>query len=198
MDGCGNNVVIPLQKLLCLLRRKQLQQALHQPPRVTITNGEVFRRTSLGNGRHIHPVGNEFPQHGIDHARRPGPTVSAAHLHRLVHGGPMGYFIHKQNLIAADAQNIADHRLQSMCLLHAVAGNIVVQKGAVLHHAVGQPCSQGRLTALQPVFGNGTLEAAVGPGVSPLDLHQNLQRRVPGGKFSVLAHFSVSIGWPRR
>ena len=63
LDGCGNNVVIPLQKLLCLLRRKQLQQALHQPPRVTITNGEVFRRTSLGNGRHIHPVGNEFPQH---------------------------------------------------------------------------------------------------------------------------------------
>ena len=198
VNGSGNDLVVPPQELLRLLRRQNLQQSFYQPQRVTVSDGQIFRRTAAAYLRHIHPVCHKFPQHSVDHAGRPGPSVPPAHLHRLIYGGTMGDLVHEQDLIPADAQDIADHRLQLMGLLHTVAGDIVVQQCSILDHAIGKSCGQGSLPALQPIFGNGALEAAVGPGIGPLHLHQYLQRRVPGGHFSILTHFPVSMGWPRR
>ena len=106
----------------------------------------------------------------------------------------MGNLVHKQYLVPANAQNIADHRFQLVRLLHTIAGNIIVQQRAVLYHTIAQTGSKCRFAALQPVFGNGTLEASVGPGVGPLHLHQYLQGSIPGSKFLSFTHFPISTG----
>ena len=91
----GHDLIIAPQKLLRLLRRQDLQQALHQPQRMAVSNGQILRRAAAADLRHIHPVRHKFTQHGVDHARRAGSSVPSAHLHRFVYGSAVGDLVHK-------------------------------------------------------------------------------------------------------
>ena len=187
LDGGGHHLIIQPQEALRFLRTQQVDQPFHQPLGMAVADGQIVRR-STGQRRHIHPVSHKFPQHGVDHAGRLGAVGTAGHLHRLVHRSVMGDLIHKQDLVTADAQNVANDALQLFCLLGAVAADVVIQQHLVLHHAVAQTGGQRRLTTVQLIFGNGALETAVRPCIGTVDLHQHFQRHVTGARLSLLFH----------
>ena len=141
---------------------------------------------------------HEPPQHSVDHTGGLGPSPAAGHLHRLVDGSPVGYLIHKQDLVAADAQDAPDHRLQPLRLLGAPAADVVVQQHAVLHNAVAQAGGKGSVPAVQPVLGNEPPQGLVGPGVGLIHLHQRVQGYIPGAALLPGRHASTCRGWPRR
>ena len=198
LDAGGNGVVVQPQELLGLIGADQVQQPQHQPLGMAIPQGQVVRRGPLGQVRHIHPVLHKPPQHGVDHTGGLGPPVAAGHLHRLVDGGPVGHPVHKQYLIAADAQDAADHRLQPLRLLGAPAADVIVQQHPVLHHPIAQAGGKGRVPAVQPVLGDQTAQGLIGPGVGLVHLHQRIQGHIPGAALLPGAHASTCRGWPRR
>ena len=102
LDGGGNDGVVAAEIFLCLLRAQNVDEPRHQPPGMAVPQRQVIRRAAAGQLRHIQPVGNKFPQHRIDHACRLGAAMTLGHLHRLVNGGAVGNFIHKQYLIGTD------------------------------------------------------------------------------------------------
>ena len=124
--------------------------------------------------------------------------MALGHLHRLIDGGAMRDLIHKQDLISADPQDIQDQRLQPLRLLRAPQTDIVVQIHAVLDHAVGDTAGQCCVAAVQAVFGDGPLQAAVRPCVGTGDAQQHLQRGIAGIALSLLVHTFVFTGWPAR
>ena len=193
-----DDLVVALEKLLRLLPPDLIQKPLHQPLRMAVAHGEIPRRRVLRKSGHIQPVGHKFSQHRVDQTGRLGAAVALDHLHRLIHRSPVGDLVHKQDLIGPDPQNIQNDRLQMVGPLGTVTPDIVIQQHPVLDHAIGEPGGQSGVPAVQPVFGNGTLQAAVGPGVGAGYLHQNLQRRIPGCGILFLVHRVTSTGWPAR
>ena len=198
LDTGGHGVVIQPQKCLGLIRPHQVQQPQHQPLGMAVPQGEIVRRGPFRQVRHIHPMLHEPPQHSVDHTGGLGPSPAAGHLHRLVDGSPVGYLIHKQDLVAADAQDAPDHRLQPLRLLGAPAANVVVQQHAVLHNAVAQAGGKGSVPAVQPVLGNEPPQGLVGPGVGLIHLHQRVQGYISGAALLPGRHASTCRGWPRR
>lgn len=194
LDGGGDDLVVHPKVVLCLLCAHHVDEAAHQPLGMAVPHGQVIRCRALGQRRHIHPVGDELPQHRVDHTGSLGAAPALGHLHRLIDGGAVGDLIHKQDLIPADPQNVQDHRLQTVRLLAAPAAYIVVQQTAVLDNAVSKACAKRRLPAVQSVFRNGALQAAVRPRIGAADLHQHLQRRVTGAASLHLAHASTCTG----
>ena len=198
LNGSGYDGVIAAQILLRFLRAQNIDQAGHQPLGMTVPQRQIVRRAAPGQLRHIQPVGHEFTQHGIHHAGCSGAAMALGHLHRLIDGGAMRDLIHKQDLISADPQDIQDQRLQPLRLLRAPQTDIVVQIHAVLDHAVGDTAGQRCVAAVQAVFGDGPLQAAVRPCVGTGDAQQHLQRGIAGITLSLLVHTFVFTGCPAR
>ena len=198
LDGSGYYLIVHTEIRLRLLLADEGKQTLHQPPGVAVSQGESLRRAALGQGRHILPIGGKFPQDGVDHTRRLFPAVALGHLHGLVDGGTGRHLIQKQDLVAPQTQDVADDGLQPFRALAAPAADIVVQQHPVLDHPVAQAGGQRRIPAVQLIFGDGALQAAVGPCVGAVHLHQDLQSGLSGVRLSHVVHTVTCTGWPAR
>lgn len=117
----------------------------------------------LGFGQ-LSPAANRSPQDAVHQARSPGIGILFALLHRLMDGGGVGDFIHIENLIQAQAQNVQHHRLQIPEPAPDQLAQVKIQKHPVLEHAVAQPGCQSRVPPVQPVSLGVFLQHPVGPG----------------------------------
>ena len=127
---------------------------------------------------------------------------SGAALHQMIgvmrNGGTGRHLIQKQDLVAPQTQDVADDGLQPLRALAAPATDIVVQQHPVLDHPVAQAGGQRRIPAVQLIFGDGALQAAVRPCVGAVHLHQDLQSGLSGVRLSHVAHTVTCTGWPAR
>ena len=108
-------------------------------------------------------------------------AVALRQIHGLIDRGGIGDLVQKQELIQPQMEDVPEHGPQVLEPSGQQLLEVVVQQCPVLQHAVGQPCGQGRVPAVQPVPGELLFQQSVGPAALGPAVFQHIQCTFSGG-----------------
>ena len=186
----GYYLIVHTEERLGLLRRRSGAERSTSHSGVAVSQGQIV---CAG----LTPwAGAAYPSSGGTNCRRMALTIPAAffpavalgHLHGLVDGGRGRHLVQKQDLVAPEAQDVADDGLQPLPGSGCTSSRCNSPAASGSGSPIAQAGGQRRVPAVQPFFGDGALQAAIGPCVGAVHLHQDLQGGLSGVRLSHVAH----------
>ena len=142
----------------------------------------IFRR-QIRRSRQGIPAPDRIAQNAVDQCC--GVLLLFAVALRQVHGlidrGGIGDLVQKQELVQPQMEDVPEHGPQVLEPSGQQLLKVVVQQRPVLQHAVGKPCGQGRVPAVQPVPGELLFQQSVGPAALGPAVFQHIQCAFSGG-----------------